>query len=286
MAENWNDYGNYGEEERYRNKSRLGKIFSFKTLKKVVKWFFLSLMFALYAILLFRLLTNAPSAKMTALLRTDADVNYYRENGTLTVFGQELDSFITRDGSFAIYDVRLIAETNEIQFTVRYNNSTVKKLREDIYKKTLRSLVNDSSTDEEKAAAEKAAEAARDAVPDVPFSFALTDEDGNKYTDYKQKTFSRFMYKYVRVAFTVPELFKAEMLSPDVLYPSPDVDVPLYIYKGALEAEENGSLIRSLSFGLYYDGAPFGESLTVYRAAKQTERYDFKNQMNGDANAE
>ena len=94
------------------------------------------------------------------------------------------------------------------------------------------------------------------------------------------------MYKYVRVAFTIPELFKAELLSPGVLYPSPDADLPIYIYKGAFEAEDGGSVINSLSLGLTYGGEPFGESLNVYRAAKQIERYNFKNQMKGDVNVD
>ena len=280
MAENWNDYGDYGEEERYQNKSKLGKVFSFKTLKKIVKWFFLLLLFSLYAILLFRLFTNAPSAKMTALLRTKADVDYYTENGKLTVFSQELDEFITKDGGFAVYDVRLIAETNEIQFTVRYNNSTTKSLRESSYRKTYAALLNEDSTEEDKQAAEEAALAARDSVPDAPFEFVLIDENGNKYTSYEQKTFSRLMYKYVRVAFTIPELFKADMLSPDVLYPSPDATSPLYIYKGAFEAEDDGSVINTLALGLTYNDETFGNTLNVYRAEKQIERYDFKNQMN------
>ena len=50
MAENWNDYGNYAEEEIYRNKSFWGKVFSFRTLKNVLKWFFYLLIILLYTI--------------------------------------------------------------------------------------------------------------------------------------------------------------------------------------------------------------------------------------------
>ena len=37
MAETWEDYGDLAEEEIYQSKSTLGKIFSTRTLGKVMK---------------------------------------------------------------------------------------------------------------------------------------------------------------------------------------------------------------------------------------------------------
>ena len=70
MAENWNDYGNYAEEEIYRNKSFWGKVFSFRTLKNVLKWFFYLLIIALFGVIAFRMSTSKPGKSLTSLICT------------------------------------------------------------------------------------------------------------------------------------------------------------------------------------------------------------------------
>lgn len=288
MAENWEDYGKVGEEEEYQSRSTIRKIFSFRTLKKVLKWSVYLLLISLYAVIMFRLISSKPSKKMTALLRTPDSVAYLSEHGTLSVFSQELDTFITTDGYYTIYDVRLIAETNELQFTVRYNKSTVEALRDKIW--------DDHYTEAFKKYAEagygntecqdlawKDADAAlaEKTISDEPFTFMLKDEDGNVYSAYSCVTYSRTRYKYIRVSFKIPDLFRADVVSPELYYPSPDKKSPLYIYKGTNAAECDESLIKTLSFSLVYDGEPFGNSIDVYRASKQIERYDYKKEMRG-----
>lgn len=312
MAENWNDYGDYGAEEEYRSRSLAGKIFSGRTLKNILKAFIYLLLISLYLMLFFRLCTNGPSVKMKKLLKTDADISAYAENGKLSVFSQELDAFITNDGAFAVYDVRLILETNELQFTVRYNNSTADALRDKLseeykfdrekfleeYKKSngLDDVRNDeilsmteytlALSEAMKAADEIAAKALAE-VTDRPFVFALRDEDGNVYTSYACAEYSKNFYQYLRVAFVIPDLFDSESLSPELLYPSPDANDPLYIYKGVNAGYAGDEIIKTLSLEMYYendvdlDGGHFGDSLVVYRSEKTVESYDFKKEMNG-----
>ena len=256
MAENWEDYGKVGEDERYEKSSVLGKIFSFRTLKKLLKWLGIALLVSLYAVLFGRIFTSGPSEKMTRMLFSSADIEAYEKQGRLSVFSQEVDNFISADGGFAVYAVRLVGETDEIQLTVRYNKSTVEELR--------------------KKVAEENGEAA---VSDAPFGFALVDEDGNIYSTYDSETFSKTRYKYVRVAFTVPGLFAADAVAPEIFYPSPDASSPLYIYKGVNAGEVDSSHIKTLSLYLTYDGERFGDPLPVYRASSRVERYDYKSEM-------
>lgn len=263
MAENWEDYGKAGEEERYNNSSLLGKIFSFRTLKKILKWLGIALLLSLYAVLFGRLFTSGPSDKMTRMIFTSADKEAYKAQGRLSVFSQEVDNFISADGGFAVYAVRLVGETDELQLTVRYNKSTVENLRKKL----------------------TAAEGETD-VSDAPFGFELVDEDGNTYSTYVSETFTKTRYKYVRVAFTVPGLFAADAVSPQIFYPSPDVSSPLYIYKGANAGETDSSLIKTLSVYLTYDGERFGDPLPIYRASSRVERFDYKSEMPSDVSVD
>lgn len=310
MAENWNDYGDYGEEERYRKSSLLGKIFSFKTFKRVLKYFVILLLLSVYVLLAFRLCSNGPSPNMRKLLKTENNVAAYEKYGKLSVFSQELDAFITGDGSFAVYDVRLIYETSEIQFTVRYNNSIAEALRDKIaskyafdskmflseYKKAngLEDVSGDevsSMTEYELALAEamKASEEKQKAelekVTETPFVFALRDEDGNVYTSYACAEYSKTVYKYLRVSFVVPGLFKSSGIAPELLYPSQDCENPLYIYKGAGAGLDGEELINTLRLEMFYEndieGGNFGDTLTVYRAQKSVSVYNYKSEMKG-----
>ena len=56
LAENFNDYGDYMKEERYQAKSKLGKIFSFRTLKKVFRWLIVGLIIFIYVFFAYRII--------------------------------------------------------------------------------------------------------------------------------------------------------------------------------------------------------------------------------------
>ena len=122
MAENWNDYGNYAEEEIYRNKSFWGKLFSFRTLKNILKWLFYLIVIALFAIIFFRLGTNKPSKGMTSLICTPK-IEEALKNGDVAVFSQELGDYMPRGGEYAIFDVKI-----DIVTSVRDNELYLKAL--------------------------------------------------------------------------------------------------------------------------------------------------------------
>ena len=272
MAENWNDYGNYAEEEIYQKKSFWGKLFSFRTLKNILKWLFYLLIIALFAIIFFRMGTNKPGKNMTSLLCTP-QIEKALSEGKITVFSQELEDYMPRCGEYAIFDVKIVAETEEVQFTVRYNNSTVKKLREEIASR-------DYESDEEK-------QAALDMISDRPFIFALRDEDGNVYTAYSYVEYSKTVYQYIKVSFVIPGLLSGDAVAPSLLYPNADASSPLYIYKGEGKGEVTESTVEKLSFEMYYeneaftDGGMMGKSIDIYKATKKISSYDYKKELDG-----
>lgn len=312
MAENWNDWGDYKAEEAYKKRSALGKIFSWRTLGRILKGFVSVIIAMLILFILFRLFTNKPSKRMTSLMMTEATQSALSEYGELTVLTQETgESTIGADGRFTIYALRYIVETGELQFTVRYNNSTVKALKSsvsaefDVDENAVRKEVNkrlgitESSSEEEKTKAEneiaellsaKNAEAeknraeALEKISSSPFVFSLKDNHGNYYTDYSYAEYSKNFYQYVKVSFKLPELFRAVTEAPEHEYPSPDASNPSYIYKGANKGNDDGSFITSLMLDAYYENdadarLPFGSSLYAYSSSRETVRYDYGNEL-------
>ena len=131
MAENYNDYGDYSEELVYQSKSTLRKFFSWRTLKRVLKVLFLLLILFVYAILFFRLCSGSPPKSLTRLIWTESMLTAYAQAGEdFIVYSQEPAEHIAQDGYFGVYDIRYIPATEELQLTVRYNNSSTEKLEE------------------------------------------------------------------------------------------------------------------------------------------------------------
>lgn len=272
LAENWNDYGNYAEEEIYQNKSFWGKLFSFRTLKNILKWLFYLIIIALFAIIFFRLGTNKPSKNMTSLICTPK-IEEALKRGDVAVFSQELGDYMPRGGEYAIFDVKVIPETDELQFTVRYNNSTVKKLKEKIASR-------DYGSEEEK-------QAALDKIGERPFVFALRDEDGNVYKAYAYLEYSKTVYQYIKVSFSVPGLTGGGSAAPSLMYPFPDAPNSLYIYKGEGSGKISKDAVESLSFEMYYEDEAYtedglmGKSIVIYKATKKISPIDCKKELDG-----
>ena len=261
-SDSWDEYGDYVERENFKNASLVHKIFSWHSFKFVIKLIVHLLIIGLLGLIFFRLCTNAPTSSMNALLRTEEDVKAYAENdGKLTVLKQQLSYYNDSAGRFTLYEVRYIVETEELQFTVRYNNSTTEALRK---------MYPDET------------------ISDTPFVFILQDNNGNFYTSYNRVRFQRTMYQYERVSFHVPGLFASELKANSLLYyPTPSVDDYIYLYKGPMVGVEGNDLIKTLYFSAFYEEkvifekAPFS-SIVVYSNGTEMTLYNYKNELKGD----
>ena len=301
MAENYNDYGDYSEELVYQSKSTLRKFFSWRTLKRVLKVLFLLLILFVYAILFFRLCSGSPPKSLTRLIWTESMLTAYAQAGEdFIVYSQEPAEHIAQDGYFGVYDIRYIPATEELQLTVRYNNSSTEKLEEELTEKEtearraaietrLREENPDMPGSELSSLVEAELTSELEENPIViqlseqPFLFILRDNYGRVYTSYSYISDEKTVYQYLRLSFEGVDLFGGETWSPSHEYPGPDVENPSDIYKGANAAQ--GDAITHLYLDMYYENdvnfnsETFAYPLLVYRSTSELERYDYSGEL-------
>lgn len=301
MAENYNDYGDYSEELVYQSKSTLRKFFSWRTLKRVLKVLFLLLILFVYAILFFRLCSGSPPKSLTRLIWTESMLTAYAQAGEdFIVYSQEPAEHIAQDGYFGVYDIRYIPAAEELQLTVRYNNSSTEKLEEELTEKEtearraaietrLREENPDMSGSELSSLVEAELTSELEENPIViqlseqPFLFILRDNYGRVYTSYSYISDEKTVYQYLRLSFEGVDLFGGETWSPSHEYPGPDVENPSDIYKGANAAQ--GDAITHLYLDMYYENdvnfnsETFAYPLLVYRSTSELERYDYSDEL-------
>ncbi len=307
MAETWEDYGDLANEERYQRKSTLGKIFSFRTLKKVLKLVMYLLVFLVYGLLCFRLCTGKPPKELSSLLWTKSVHMAYAEMGDdLIVYEQEPIESIAKDGYFSVSDVRYIPATNDFQLTIRYNNSSIEALenylidqetvkrREAIkaeYPELQTLNKNSQQYKDLLAEVETKLEASLEENPisitdlgKTPFVFVLRDDYGNVYTQYEYIHDEKTVYQYLRISYkNVPLFGSGEQTAPEKQYPTPDVDNPGYLYKGANASI--GGEIHYLYMDMYYAkdadiySKTFAYPLQVYTQTSDLIRFDFSKEV-------
>lgn len=301
MAETWEDYGDLAEEEIYQSKSTLGKIFSTRTLGKVVKYFLAAIALTIYGILAFRLCTQKPPSSISKMIWTEDTVNAYTADNHMTVFSTEAAEAIARDGYFSIYDILYIPASEELQVTVRYNNSSTDKLYDELYNKAkderraaiVASLSDEEKKDkeliEEKLSASIIADPIEVEIADIPFVFLLRDDTGKVYTSYEYLLTSQTVYQYMRISFKGINLFGDARTAPNALYPTPDAPKAEYIYKGANASV--GNEIKYIFLDMYdannvdVDGETFAYPLQVYSYLEDLVDYDYKKEVSTTATA-
>lgn len=295
MAETWEDFGDLAKEERYQRKSKLGKFFSFRTLKKILKLLMYVLVLLIYGLLFFRLCTGKPPKELSEILWTESVYNAYIENGEeFIVYEQEPIESIAEDGYFSISDIRYIPSAKSFQLTVRYNNSSIEALEKTLIEKETvarREALKvefpelSSTAIEEKLTASLAEDPiVIDDLGEVPFVFVLRDDYGNVYSEYSYIHDTKTVYQYMRISYeNVPLFGSGTQTAPEKDYPTPDVSVPGYIYKGAHESE--GGEIHYLYMDMYYVGdvdvysETFAYPLQVYTESSDLTCYDYSDEI-------
>lgn len=151
------------------------------TIKGILKFIAFSLIALVYILLIGRMLLAKPRGDMARYLWTNEAVEIYNQSKeSYLIETAYLKEIIDGDtGYYSISDFTMVRSTGEVQLTVRYNNSTLKKLNE-LYPDRV-----DNGED---------------------FLFALKDDNGNVYTDYKYKSSTNFLYNFRRVVFDDVEL--------------------------------------------------------------------------------
>jgi len=179
----------------------------------VFKFFALGLVIFVYCILMLRICTfrNYP-AEATKLLWTEASIesylespdsfsaysctpegySYFESTGEETYIASVSFPEITEDGKFSFRDPVWYEASNEYQITVRYNNSTIKALMQEL-----------GMTEQPKGES---------------FAFFLRDDAGRIYTEYKYSSHNRGIYNYRRAIFEGVDLDTIRTLELCVVY--------------------------------------------------------------------
>jgi hypothetical protein len=297
MAETWEDFGELAKEERYQRKSKLGKFFSFRTLKKFLKLIMYILVLFVYGLLIFRVCTGKPPKELSEILWTDSVHKAYTENGEeFLVYEQEPIEGIAKDGYFSVSDIRYIPSAKSFQLTVRYNNSSIEALEKVLIEKETvarREALKAEFPDLSSTAIEEKLTASLTDDPiviedlgETPFVFVLRDDYGNVYSEYSYTHDTKTVYQYMRISYeNVPLFGDGVQVSPEKNYPTPEVSLPGYIYKGAHESD--GGEIHYLYMDMYYANdvdvysETFAYPLQVYTQTSDLIRYDYAEEVEG-----
>lgn len=96
-------------------------------IKTSIKWFFYSIVIFVYVFFTIRILTMQADTDFLWNKTTRDAYNASPED--FTVLSAGIRTSLADDGKFAIYDVYYVPTAKQLQFTIRYNNSTVEDLK-------------------------------------------------------------------------------------------------------------------------------------------------------------
>ena len=110
----------------------MGGFYMAKTIGRILKYTVFALILFVYVFLMFRMCGVSDSKTMSEFIWNEESVTAYNNNPgsfKITIVNKK-DSALTSDGKFAVSNIH-ITGTGQIQFTIRYNNSTVKQIIKD-----------------------------------------------------------------------------------------------------------------------------------------------------------
>lgn len=104
---------------------------AFKIIGKIIKYSFFLMIIAINAIMLWRIFFSGDPSEIKPLIANEKLVSAYNEKGNDLVLKTQKQKALAESGRFSVTDCVFIPEAGQIQITVRYNNSTLRRLAED-----------------------------------------------------------------------------------------------------------------------------------------------------------
>lgn len=102
-----------------------------KIIGKIIKYSFFLVIIAINAIMLWRIFFSGDPSEIKPLIANEKLVSVYNERGNDLVLKTQKQKALAESGRFSVTDCVFIPEAGQIQITVRYNNSTLRRLAED-----------------------------------------------------------------------------------------------------------------------------------------------------------
>lgn len=246
----------YNEENDYNYGYSGNKKSPFQTaIKKLFKILFWTFIITVNALILWRIFSSGePKFSKTYIWTQQAIDEYKASEDDFKVYNISKKATITEDitgnGSFSVMSTYYTPSAKQVQFTLCYNNSTLKYLKE---------RYNLSETPKGEV-----------------FVCTLTDNNGHMYTEYDFLTHSKNLYNYRRIVFPDIETEGLTSLTlkiyyaQDVLYSVPYAKVDIFNIENRLKAiakTEDPELFKQ------DDGNVFGEG------DNPSEQIDLKNYL-------
>lgn len=188
------------------------------TFGKILKFFFIFLIITVYILLFGRMwLARTPGA-IDRFVWTDDTLKAYNSSATTFIpMTQQLPKTIDDNGYYSVSDFAFLPEYGQIQFTVRYNNST-----KDALKNYYTDVVDEGEI----------------------FVFTITDENGNVYDNYKYITRTNLLYNFRRVVFDDLNFDNINKLNLNIYYIN-DVTEASPMYKNFVLYDSNNRTFES-----------------------------------------
>jgi hypothetical protein len=212
-----------------------------KIIGKSLKAIFYLIIVVINVIILWRVLFSGDPSSIKPILANEQTVAAYEEQGNELKLYVQKQKVLTDSGRFAVTDCVFIPEANQIQVTVRYNNSTLRYLAEDYEL----SEIPDRKTEIFDVTIVKTTDLTPDNPDDNLDENALMEE--RFYPSEEPKTAYKSLYSYRKFIFDnitwddAVGLFVDIYYNDDIEYSEKPYDV-LCIYDALMEMEE-----RSLS---------------------------------------
>ena len=189
--ENYDDYHDDEEENEYD--ATRGRKFTFgKILRKTFSYALTVLALAVIAFLVWRISSTGDPKAFKSFLWNDISIEAYNESPeSFKALQYVRNDNLTPNGKFSASSVYFVPSIGQFQMTLRYNDSTVKK------------LVNELMTEYELKNANEVKEkfGVYENTEKELFVFTLSDNLGNVYTDYQVVSGTKYMYNYRRIIF-------------------------------------------------------------------------------------
>ena len=169
-------------------------------LGRILRYGFVALIVFVYAFFMVRLFTSGDPKQLTHFVWNETSLAAYKADpAAFTVSEQIPKDEFTQAGTFRISNIKYSASAGQLQFTLRYNNSTLKGLAKN-YRLASVPTAGES------------------------FVYILTDADGNEYRDYTFKGYKKNVYNYRQLIFDGIPPEKAGVLTLNIYYVE-DVDL-------------------------------------------------------------
>lgn len=168
-----------------------------KIVGRIFKYLIFGLIIFIVGFMTLRVLTSGDTKIAKNFLWTEKAKNsYIQDPGKFLIYSIDVPKDYTDDGFFRVSNIRYaeseIGSLEQLQVTVRWNNSTIEYLKEDLGLTEL--------------------------PAGEPFVFTLTDDKGNVYTVYDMVSDTKPLYNYRRLAFDVSGFKDAETFYINIYY--------------------------------------------------------------------